>query len=76
VILQETCKTSILEAYWEQLNSGSTFRDFIEVDSGVLTCEQQTIYDVLDQHVNHASERDAVSDEEDEYEQVPVPSHL
>jgi hypothetical protein len=68
-ILQETQETSILDADWEQLNSGSTFSDFVEVNEGVLTCEQQTTDDVLDQHVGHVSERDG--DEE-----ALAPSHL
>jgi hypothetical protein len=47
VILQETHKTSILDADWVHLNSGSTFiSDFVEVDAGVLTCEWQKIDDV------------------------------
>jgi hypothetical protein len=55
VILQETHESSILDADWEHHNSVSTFSNFVEVDAGVLTCEQ-TIDDVLDQHVSHVSE--------------------
>jgi hypothetical protein len=46
------------------------------VDAGVLTCEQQTIDNVLDQHVSHVREGGTVSDEEDGDEEVPVSSHL
>jgi hypothetical protein len=46
VILQETHDTPILDADWEQLNSGSTFSNFVEVEAGVLTCEQHTINNV------------------------------
>jgi hypothetical protein len=60
----EIHNNSILDADWEQLNSGSTFSIFVEVDAGVLTYEQQTIDDVLDQHASHVSEGDTVSDEE------------
>jgi hypothetical protein len=52
VILQETHETSILDGDREKLNSVSTFSDFVEVDAGVLTCEQQTIDDILGQHVS------------------------
>jgi hypothetical protein len=65
VILQETHENSMLDADLEQLNSGSTFSKFEEVDAGVLTCEQQTVDDVLDQHVSHVSEGGTVSDKED-----------
>jgi hypothetical protein len=41
-----------LDGDWEELNSVSTFSDFVDVDAGVLTCEQQTIDDILDQHVS------------------------
>jgi hypothetical protein len=67
-----------LDADCEQLipNSDSTFNDFVEVDAGVLTCEQQTTEDVLDQHVSHVREGGTVSDEEDGDGEVPVASHL
>jgi hypothetical protein len=72
VILQETPKTStsIMDANWEQLNSGSTFSNFVEVDAGVLTCEQQTTDNVLDQHGNHVNEGGTVSEEEDGDEEI------
>jgi hypothetical protein len=76
VILQETHENSMLDADWEQLNSGSTFSKFVEVDAGVLTCEQQTVDDDLDQHVSHVSEGGTISDKEDGDEEVPIASHL
>jgi hypothetical protein len=65
-----------MDANWEQLNSGSTFSNFVEVAAGVLTCEQQTTDNVLDQHGNHVNEGGTVSEEEDGDEEIPVPSHL
>jgi hypothetical protein len=46
------------------------------VDAIVLTCEQQTVDNVLDEHVSHVSGGGTVSDEEDGDEEVPLPLHL
>jgi hypothetical protein len=43
------------------------------VDAIVLTCEQQTVDNVLDEHVSGGG---TVSDEEDGDEEVPLPLHL